>query len=493
MADLRADVFHHLTALSPAFYDETHSGEVMSRLTADTTQIKAAIGTSASQALRNLILVIGAVSMMIYTSAKLSGLVLFAIPIIVLPLVAYGRVVRKLSREAQDTLAESSAYAAENLSAIRTLQAFTHEPAIATKFADATERTFLAARSRMKARSGLTAIAIFLVFGSIVAILWYGAQGVLAGTMSGGTLGQFVLYAAIAAGALGGLSEVWGEVQQTAGAAERLTELLAVEPKIATPDQPAALPDKPLGTISFDNVSFVYPTRPKVPALDDVSFEIAAGETVAIVGPSGSGKSTIFNMVLRFYDPLQGKVLIDGVAANSIDPAALRKRVALVPQETALFADTVAENIRYGSSDATLEEVMGAARTAHADDFIRAMPEGYDTKLGEHGVTLSGGQRQRIAIARAVLRDAPILLLDEATSALDAESEKHVQEALEDLKKGRTTLIIAHRLSTVQAADRIFVMENGRLVESGTHSSLLKDGGTYSRLAELQLDLRAAQ
>ncbi len=486
VSDLRSDVFKHLTNLSPVFYEKTHSGEVMSRLTADTTQIKSAVGSAASQALRNTVMLVGATIMMILTSAKLSGLVLIAIPVIVLPLVAYGRVVRRLSRQAQDTLAEASAYASENLSAVRTLQAFTHERSVTSRFANAIEHAFDAARARMQARAGLTMLTIFLVIASIVGILWFGAQEVLAGTMSGGRLGQFVLYAVLAAGSMGTLSEVWGEVQQAAGAAERLTELLAVKPQIQSPANPIALPDSSKGEISFENVSFVYPSRPEVKVLDDVSFHITPGETVAIVGPSGAGKSTVFNLLLRFYDPESGSVRIDNVSVSDVDLQALRERMALVPQEAELFDDTIAENIRYGATEASLENIKSAARAAFADGFIQALPDGYETRLGEKGVTLSGGQRQRIAIARAILRDAPILLLDEATSALDAESEKLVQTALGNIMQDRTTLVIAHRLATVQKADRIFVMEKGRIVETGTHQSLVQDGGTYKRLAELQ-------
>jgi len=492
VADIRADIFRHLTGLSPAFYETAHSGEVMSRLTADTTQIKAAASTTISQALRNLVILVGAVAMMIVTSPKLSLLVLIAIPIIVLPLFAYGRAVRSLSREAQDSLAHASAYASESLTQVRVLQAFTHERAAATRFAGAVERAFGAAKARTKARAGLTALAIFLVFASVVGILWYGAQDVLAGTMTGGRLGQFVLYAVFAAAATGELSEVWGEINQAAGSAERLGELLAVQSVIKSPSQPVPLREPPRGEIAFRDITFHYPSRPAISALAGVSFRAKKGERVAIVGPSGAGKTTIFALLLRFYDPQKGTVSVDGVPVSQADLHALRSRFAIVPQEPALFADTVAANIGYGVGEASRAEIEKAARAAFAHDFIAALPQGYDTMLGEGGVTLSAGQRQRIAVARAVLRDAPILLLDEATSALDSESETLVQRALDAIMQGRTTLVIAHRLATVTRADRILVLDQGRLVEEGTHQSLLGNGGIYARLAELQFATDAA-
>lgn len=493
VADIRADVFRHLTRLSPAFYEQTHSGEVMSRLTADTTQIKTATGSMASQALRNSIMLLGSVTMMILTSPKLSLMVLIAIPLIVLPLVGIGRLVRKRSRHAQDTLADASAYASENLGALRTMQAFTHEKTVVGKFANAVDVALEAARSRLVARAILTALVIFLVFASIVGILWFGASDVFTGDMSGGRLSQFVLYAVFAAGSVGELSEVWGEVQQAAGAAERLMELMAVEPEIKSPETPTPLPTPPIGEISFDKVSFSYPTRPNDHAIDDMSLSISAGETVAFVGPSGAGKSTIFSLILRFYDVKSGTISIDGVRVQDADLHELRERIALVPQDPALFAETVFENIAYGTEGARRDDVEKAAKAAFAHDFILELPEGYDTKLGERGVTLSGGQRQRIAIARAILRDAPILLLDEATSALDTESEKVVQAALDHVMAGRTTLVIAHRLSTVQQADRIFVIDKGEIVEIGAHDDLVQNGGVYSRLAERQFSDVAAQ
>ena len=423
---------------------------------------------------------------MVITSPKLAGLVLVAIPLIVLPLMAYGRAVRRLSARAQDTLADATAYAADNLGNVRTMQAYSNEPAVIARYGGAVGRAFEAALQRMQARAGLTALVIFLVFASVVGILWFGARDVLAGTMSGGRLTQFMLYAAFAAGALAELSEVWGEVQQAAGAAERLIQLLGVPNEIASPASPKPLPSPARGAIEFDGVCFSYPSRPDALALDGVSFKIAPGETVAIVGPSGAGKSTLFSLLLRFYDPASGAILVDGVKTTEADLEQLRRRFALVPQEVAMFADTVRDNIRYGAPAASEADVIAAARAAHAHEFIVALPQGYDTPLGERGITLSGGQRQRIAIARAILRDAAILLLDEATSALDAESETLLQQALEPLMAGRTTLVIAHRLATVQRATRILVLDKGRIIEEGTHATLLANGGLYRRLSALQ-------
>lgn len=488
VSDVRTDVFAHLTRLGPAFFDRAHSGEVMSRLTADTTQIKAAAGTALSQFLRNTIMLFGALIMMLVTSFELSLLVLIAIPAIVLPLVAYGRVVRRLSRKAQDSLAVASAYAAENLVAIRTMQAFGHETTVSGRFASEVEASFEAARRRLLARAGLTALAILLVVVSVVGVLWFGASSVVSGEMSGGRLGQFVLYAVFAGGALAELSEVWGEISQAAGAAERLMELKAVTPDVRSPANPVPLVMPARGDISFENVEFSYPSRETSVALHDISFTIAAGETVAIVGPSGAGKSTIFSLLLRFYDPSSGVIKIDGVDIKAASLSDVRERIALVPQDTALFADTVAENIRYGTPGASLEDVKRAAIAAQADSFIAALPGGYDAQLGERGVLLSGGQRQRIALARAFLKDAPILLLDEATSALDAESEFAIQRALEGIMAGRTTLVIAHRLATVKKADRILVLDEGRIAEDGRHRDLIEAGGLYARLAALQFE-----
>jgi ATP-binding cassette subfamily B protein len=488
VADLRRDVFAHLMSLSPAFFDTARSGELISRLTADTTQIKSAVGASVSIALRNLLLFFGAVIMMVITSPRLSGLVLLAIPLIVLPLVAFGRWVRRLSRNAQDTLADATAYASELVGAIRTVQAYTGERLADRRFGGEVEQAYEAARTSTKARAVLTLIIIFIVFTSVIVILWIGSHDVLTGAITPGRLGQFVLYAAFAASGLGQLSEVWGEVSAASGAAERLFEILRVEPEIAAPAVPRALPKPSRGDLSFDNVSFAYPMRLEVPAVDRVSFAVRPGEKVAIVGPSGAGKSTLFHLLLRFYDPLSGTISFDGVPVRQADPREVRKQIALVPQDSVVFATSARENIRFGRPEASDAEVERAADLAHATEFIRRLPDGFEAQLGERGVTLSGGQRQRIAIARAILRDAPLLLLDEATSSLDAESETLVQTALEELMRHRTTLVIAHRLATVLSCDRILVMEQGRIVEQGTHASLVAANGLYARLARLQFE-----
>ena len=488
VADLRRDVFNHLTSLSPSFFDTAHSGELVSRLTADTTQIKSAVGASVSIALRNLVLFIGASAMMVVTSPKLSGFVLAVIPLIVLPLVAFGRRVQKLSRGAQDTLADASSYASELIGAIRTLQAFTNERLAEMRFGKEVERAYEAARSSTRARAFLTAIVIFLIFASVVAILWIGSHDVLTNQISAGRLGQFVLYAAFAAGALGELSQVWGEISQAAGASERLFEILRIKPDIAPPSNPRALPAPARGDVTFENVRFAYPTRPDTFVVDGVSFSVKAGEKIAVVGPSGAGKSTLFHLLLRFYDPTGGSISFDGVPIRDADPSAVRSRIALVPQDSAVFATSALENIRFGRPDASDAEVSRAADLAHATEFIARLPLKFETQLGERGVTLSGGQRQRVAIARAILRDAPLLLLDEATSSLDAESETLVQTALEDLMRNRTTIVIAHRLATVLSCDRILVMEQGRIVEQGTHASLVAANGLYARLARLQFE-----
>ena len=488
VADLRRDVFAHLISLSPSFFDSARSGELVSRLTADTTQIKSAVGASVSIALRNLMMFFGAAAMMVITSPRLSGFVLLAIPLIVIPLVAFGRWVRRLSRNAQDTLAEASAYASELVGSIRTVQAYTGERLAETRFGGEVELAYEAARTSTQARAVLTSVIIFIVFSSVVAILWVGSHDVLIGAITPGRLGQFVLYTAFAAAGLGQLSEVWGEVSAASGAAERLFEILRVTPDITAPLAPRALPAPPRGDVSFDDVSFAYPMRPGVAAVDHVSFAVKAGEKVAIVGPSGAGKSTLFHLLLRFYDPASGTISLDGVAVKTADPSEVRGRIALVPQDSVVFATSARENIRFGRPDASDAEVERAADLAHATEFIRRLPGGLDAQLGERGVALSGGQRQRIAIARAILRDAPLLLLDEATSSLDAESETLVQTALEELMRQRTTLVIAHRLATVLSCDRILVMEQGRIVEQGTHASLVAANGLYARLARLQFE-----
>ncbi|HVW55942.1 MAG: ABC transporter [Rhizobiales bacterium 65-79] len=488
VADLRRDVFTHVTRLSASFFDRAQSGEIVSRLTADTTQIKSAVGPTASVALRNIILSVGALIMMLYTSPKLSGLVIVAIPVIVVPLIAFGRSVRRKSRQAQDTLAEATAFASEQIGAMRTLQAFTNEAMANGRFGKAVEAAFRAAQSSILARAFLTFLAIFMIFSSVVAVLWFGSADVLSGRMTPGTLSQFLIYSVLAATALGSLSEVWGDLSIAAGAAERLSEILAEVPAIAAPAQPVRMPAGPAGMVRFEDVSFAYPTRTSQAAVSELSLTAQPGETVAIVGPSGAGKSTVFSLILRFYDPDRGTVRIDGVDLREADPHEARARVAIVPQDVTIFAATVRENIGFGRPGASDAEIAQAAKDALADEFIRGMEKGYDTMVGERGVTLSGGQRQRIAIARAILRDAPILLLDEATSALDAESETLVQTALERLMKGRTTLVIAHRLATVLKADRILVMDQGRIVEEGTHRSLVAKGGIYARLARLQFE-----
>ncbi|MGE3305615.1 MAG: ABC transporter transmembrane domain-containing protein [Rhizobiaceae bacterium] len=488
VADLRRDVFSHVTTLSAGFFDAARSGEIVSRLAADTTQVKSAVGATASLALRNVILAIGAVGMMVVTSPRLAGIAVAAIPLVVIPLVAFGRSVRRRSRDAQDTLAEATAYATEQIGAVRVLQAFTNERLVTGRFAAAVDKAFKAARSSVLARAILTFFAILIIFSSVIGVLWFGSRAVLDGSMTPGTLSQFLIYSVVAAGALGALSEVWSELSQAAGAAERLMELLAEQPSIAAPAVPLPMPTPARGAIEFRDVSFAYPARPDRWALQSLSLRIEPGETVAIVGPSGAGKSTLFSLILRFYDPASGAVLVDGVDLRDADPADLRSRIAIVPQDAAVFAASAEDNIGFGRPGASHADIVAAAKAAHADEFIERLDNGYATPLGERGVTLSGGQRQRIAIARAILRDAPILLLDEATSALDAESEVLVQGALEKLMGGRTTLVIAHRLATVLKADRIVVIDDGVVVEEGTHAALVRRDGLYARLARLQFE-----
>lgn len=486
VTDLRRDVFAHIIELSPAFYDRSHSGEIVSRLASDTTQIKSAVGATVSVALRNIIMALGAIFMMVVTSPKLSALVLITIPVIVLPLIAFGRKVRIRTRLAQDKLAQANALASEQISAIRTLQAFNAQTFIFNRFQKLIDTAFQAARRSVQSRALLTGVAIFLVFGSVVAVLWIGSHDVLSGRLSAGTLGQFVLYAVFAASSFGQLSEVGAELAQAAGAGERIAEILQEKSAIVAPQKPLHLPQPPLGSVAFSDVTFAYPMRPETVSLNALSFAVKPGETVAFVGPSGAGKSTVFSLLLRFYDPCQGQIAVDGVNLTEVDPHEIRKRIAYVPQDVAIFDGTLHDNIAFGMTGANTQDVENAARAAHAYDFIMNLPQGFNTEVGERGITLSGGQKQRIAIARAILRNAPILLLDEATSALDAESEMLVQAALDDLMAERTTLVIAHRLATVLKADRIMVMDEGQIVEEGTHDELVAKSGLYARLAKLQ-------
>ncbi|HZX26872.1 MAG TPA: ABC transporter transmembrane domain-containing protein [Telluria sp.] len=486
--DIRAAVYRHVTRQSPEFFETTQTGEVLSRLTTDTTLIQSVVGASASIALRNLLLFLGGLVMLFVTSPRLSSIILGLLVLVVVPIVLFGRRVRKLSRDSQDRIADSSAMAGEILNAMPTVQAFTHENLEAKRFDGAVEGAFSTAMRRTRARALLTMVAILLVFGAIVFVLWLGAHAVLAGTMTGGDLGQFILYATITSGALGALSEVAGETQRAAGAAERLLELLAVESAIQDPAHPHALPPRAANgaALTLADVTFSYPSRPETAAIAHLNLDIRPGETLAVVGPSGAGKTTLFQLFLRFYDPQAGAIRLDGVDIRLLALHELRNAIGIVPQDTVIFSANALENIRYGRADATDQEVIAAARMAAAHEFIERLPEGYRSFLGERGVRLSGGQRQRIAIARALLKNPPLLLLDEATSALDAESERLVQGALETAMQGRTTVIIAHRLATVQRADRIVVMEDGKIVEMGTHAELVALGGVYANLAALQ-------
>ncbi|MEO1687615.1 MAG: ABC transporter transmembrane domain-containing protein [Pseudomonadota bacterium] len=486
VADMRRDVFDKVIGLSPEFYERLRSGEVLSRLNTDTTVLLSVVSSSASIALRNVLLLFGATSLMIWTSPRLSAFGLVIGPLVLVPILIYGRRVRKLSRESQDRLAESSGLASELLLAAQTVQAYTAEAFSRARYGALIEQAFEAARKRILARSLLTVILIFPVLGALIGMLWVAATDVRSGEMTAGELVQFLIFGLVAAGAAAALSEVWGELQRAAGATERLIELLETEDPLARPAAPAAPPAPARGEIVFDAVDFRYPARPETAALRSVSLTIRPGETVALVGPSGAGKTTVFQLLLRFYDPQGGQVRFDGVPLTDMDPEAMRAAFSLVSQEPAIFADSAAANIRFGRPDATDAEVRAAAEAAAAHDFLAALPQGYDTFVGERGVMLSGGQKQRLAIARAILRDAPVLLLDEATSALDAQSERAVQLAVERLSRNRTTVVIAHRLATVKAADRIVVLEGGAVVAEGRHADLVAEGGLYARLARLQ-------
>lgn len=486
VADIRQAVYRHVIVMDPGFFEVTRTGEVLSRLTADTTLIQTVVGSTVSMALRNGFILVGGLVMLIITSPRLSGLIVILVPLVVVPLILIGRRVRRLARASQDRVADISAYAGESLNAVQTIQAFTFEQRASDHYGEAVERSFQTALRRLRVRSLLSALIIMLVFGAAVGLLWVGAQAVLKGTLSAGELGQFVLYTVLVASATGVLSEVWGELQRAAGATERLMELLLVRPTITAPVRPLALPATLKGAVRFEDVTFCYPSRPERAALTSFSLAIEPGQTVALVGPSGAGKSTVFQLLLRFYDPQQGRIQLDGLPIDRLDPQALRQSIGLVPQDTVVFAADAMENIRYGRPEASDEEVMAAARLAAADGFLSRLPQGYHSFLGERGVRLSGGERQRLAIARAILKDPPVMLLDEATSALDAESEQLVQEALNRLMAQRTTLVIAHRLATVLKAQRIVVMDAGRIVATGSHEQLMQQGGLYARLAKLQ-------
>ncbi|MCF7726535.1 ATP-binding cassette domain-containing protein [Sulfitobacter sp. M220] len=486
VADIRKAVFDRVISMSPAFYENLMTGEVLSRITTDTTLILSVVGSSMSIALRNMLIVTGGLVLMLFTSAKLTAMVLLIVPAVIVPILVLGRRLRVLSRENQDWIAASSGNASESLGAVQTVQAFTNEAASQAQFGQMTEASFDAAQRRIKTRALMTIIVIFLVFAGVVGVLWMGARDVRADQMSPGALVQFVIYAVMVAGGVAALSEIWGELQRAAGATERLVELLRTQDTVQDPETDIALPTPVVGRIAFENVHFTYPARPDVQALDGINLSIDPGETVAFVGPSGAGKTTIIQLILRFYDPASGRITLDGVDLRDVSRAVFRQSVALVPQDPVIFAASARENIRFGRPDATDAEITAAAEAAAAHGFITALPDGYDSYLGERGVMLSGGQKQRIAIARAILRDAPVLLLDEATSALDAESERAVQSAVDRLSADRTTLIVAHRLATVKKADRIVVLEAGQIVDMGTHDELVTKGGLYARLARLQ-------
>lgn len=491
VADLRKAVYAHTLTLDQAYFLNTRIGEVLSRLTTDITIVETMVGSAASIALRNLLSLIGGLGLLFIVSPKLTGLIVLLVPVILVPLFLFGRRVRVLSVSAQDRFADAVGFAGESLDALDTVQAFGREKSAAKRFAEAVDMAFRASLTRIEARAIMTAMVIGLIFSGVAVVLWLGAQAVISGTMTGGALVQFLFLSVMAAAAVGALGEVWGDVQKASGAMERISELLNARPAIAAPARPRPLPSPSKGEIAFDDVVFAYPGRPDLPALRGLDLRVRSGETVALVGPSGAGKSTVLRLLLRFYDPQSGSIRLDGVDLREADPQQVRARMALVAQDAPLFSGSALDNIRYGREEASIDAIMAASRAAEADGFISALPQGYDTPVGERAKTLSGGQKQRLAIARALVRNAPVLLLDEATSALDAENERLVQQALHDAMTGRTTLVIAHRLATVQRADRIVVMDAGRVVEQGTHTDLVAQGGLYAKLAKLQFGAEA--